>query len=384
MGSYQFYEFQAIDRSLDDRDREKLRKISSRAEITSRSMTNVYNYGDFRGDSLQLMERWFDLHLYIASWGTRRMMIRLPARLADRRQLERFVEEVDEVQFIQRGQDLIVEIEFDDEGSENRYFDEWEQGDGWLDALAPLRADLLAGDHRLLYVLWLTAVENNFLLDDAKEPLPGIGPLSSPLRKFAEFFDVDSDLVQAAAASPVRTDAEASFARAMRRAIQSLPDAEKTALLVRLVEGDVHVGPELRNRIRAAWYTEQARSGVKHRTVAELRKGASAVRQARARKKREEQRRKEEEARRAQRARLDELKRRGDRVWDEVEREIESKNAKSYDRAIEILKDLQVLAREEGKAREFYERIRSIRSRHPYKEAFLRRLTDHEIGRYYN
>ena len=124
-------------------------------------MTNVYNYGDFRGDSLELMDRWFDLHLYIASWGTRKMMIRLPARLADRQYLERFVEEVDEVQFIHRGQNLIVEINFDDEGSENRYFDEWEHGDGWLDALAPLRTDLLAGDHRLFYILWLTAVENN-------------------------------------------------------------------------------------------------------------------------------------------------------------------------------------------------------------------------------
>ncbi|MDE0106077.1 MAG: hypothetical protein OXN89_27170 [Bryobacterales bacterium] len=294
MGSYQFYEFRAIDQALADQDRERLRRISSRAEITSRSMTNVYNYGDFRGDSLELMERWFDLHLYIASWGTRKMMIRLPARLADRRHLERFVEEVDEVQFIHRGQNLIVEINFDDEGSENRYFDEWEHGDGWLDALAPLRTDLLAGDHRLFYILWLTAVENNLLLDDAKEPLPGIGPLSNPLRKFAKFFDVDSDLVQAAAASPVGTDAGASFALAMRRAIQSLPEAEKTALLVRLVEGDVHVGPELRSRIRTDLYMEQTRSGVKHRTVAELREGASAVRKARARKKREERRRKEE------------------------------------------------------------------------------------------
>ena len=186
--------------------------------------------------------------------------------------------------------------------------------------------------------------------------------------------------MQAAAASPVGTDAGASFALAMRRAIQSLPEAEKTALLVRLVEGDVHVGPELRSRIRTDLYMEQARSGVKHRTVAELREGASAVRKARARKKREERRRKEEEARRAQRARLDELKRRGARVWDEVEREIESKNAKSYDRAIEILKDLQVLAREEGKAPEFNARIHSIRGRHMYKQAFLRRLRTNKIG----
>jgi hypothetical protein len=53
-----------------------------------------------------------------------------------------------------------------------------------------------------------------------REPLPGIGPLAGPLKAFAEFFDVDPDLVQAAAlgllpaalATGVGTDSQRPFA----------------------------------------------------------------------------------------------------------------------------------------------------------------------------
>ena len=31
----------------------------------------------------------------------------------------------------------------------------------WLVAMAPLRADVLAGDRRLFYLLWLTGVQND-------------------------------------------------------------------------------------------------------------------------------------------------------------------------------------------------------------------------------
>lgn len=83
MSEYQYYEFQAIDRPLGEADRAELQALSSRARVTSTSFTNHYNYGDFRGDPRNLVERWFDLHLYLANWGTRRLMIRLPKRFLD-------------------------------------------------------------------------------------------------------------------------------------------------------------------------------------------------------------------------------------------------------------------------------------------------------------
>ena len=154
MSEYQYYEFQAIDRPLGEADRAELQTLSSRARVTSTSFTNTCNFGDFRGDPRKLVERWFDLHLYLANWGTRRLMIRLPKRLLDPSRLEVFLHGVEWVEAWESGENLIVDMHFPDEESE---YAGWEEGEGWLGALAPLRAELLAGDLRLFYLLWLTA-----------------------------------------------------------------------------------------------------------------------------------------------------------------------------------------------------------------------------------
>ena len=78
MSEYQYYEFQAIDRPLTPGEMAELRKLSSRASITPTRLQNVYHYGDFRGDPLKLMERYFDAFVYVANWGTHRFMVRLP------------------------------------------------------------------------------------------------------------------------------------------------------------------------------------------------------------------------------------------------------------------------------------------------------------------
>lgn len=80
MSEYQYYEFQAIDRPLDRAAQDALRSISSRARITATSFTNHYEWGDLKGDPRKFIERWFDLHLYRANWGTRRLMLRVPVR----------------------------------------------------------------------------------------------------------------------------------------------------------------------------------------------------------------------------------------------------------------------------------------------------------------
>ena len=89
MGYYQYYEFQGSDRRLNEADKQRLRNVSSRAEITSTSFAVQYDYGDFKGDEKEVLSRWFDMHLYLAAGGTRRLMIRLLARFARRATVER-------------------------------------------------------------------------------------------------------------------------------------------------------------------------------------------------------------------------------------------------------------------------------------------------------
>lgn len=93
MSEYQYYEFLAIDHLLDKADQAALRSISTRARITASSFMNSYKWGSFKGDPAEFMDRWFDLHLYLANWGSRRLMIRLPARRVDRSILDGFLGE---------------------------------------------------------------------------------------------------------------------------------------------------------------------------------------------------------------------------------------------------------------------------------------------------
>ena len=132
-----------------------------------------YEWGAFKGDPARLMENWFDLHFYLANWGSRRLMIRWPARLVDQHLLGAFLREVDCATLRSAGQNLILDIGVDEVESED-----WDDGSGWLAALAPLRADVLGGDLRLFYLLWLTAVEADVFEPDEPEPLPGIGPIT--------------------------------------------------------------------------------------------------------------------------------------------------------------------------------------------------------------
>ena len=48
------YEFLALDKALTSKQREELRQLSTRAEITATRFTNVYHWGSFRGDPAQI------------------------------------------------------------------------------------------------------------------------------------------------------------------------------------------------------------------------------------------------------------------------------------------------------------------------------------------
>src|SRR5262245_28264130 len=83
MSEYQYYEFRAFDKPLTEKQQAELRALSTRAEITAYSFTNEYHWGDFKGNPDVLMEKYFDAFFYIANWGTRRLMFRLPRDLLD-------------------------------------------------------------------------------------------------------------------------------------------------------------------------------------------------------------------------------------------------------------------------------------------------------------
>jgi hypothetical protein len=379
MSEYQYYEFQAIDRPLTKADRQALRDLSIRGRITATSFTNSYEWGDFKGDPAKLMERWFDLHLYLANWGSRRLMMRFPTRLIDRDRLDAFLEEVDCVRLRAVGENLILDIARDEVE-----FDDWDDGSGWLAALLPLRAEVLSGDLRLFYLLWLMAVEVDALEANETEPMPGIGPMTGALEAFTDFFGIESDLVQAAAERPAVASLDVMSSDAVRKVIAAMPDREKTRLLERLFEDDPQVAAELRATVRKGLDLKTETSPTAPRTVGELRIRADAIRLSRERaeadKVAEERRRQADAAEKALQSRLEAIRRRGESVWREVEDEIERRNSASYDKAAALLSDLRALAEKQGAIDEFLRRLNAIRERHARKERFIERLA--AIGKY--
>lgn len=376
MSEYQYYEFRAIDRPLTQGEMDELRAISSRAAITPMSFVNVYNYGDFRGDPLELMKRYFDAFLYIANWGTRELMLRLPRGALDLELAAQYM--VDESLDVHKNGDNVV-LAFHSEDEEP----EWEEGEGWLDALIPLRAELENGDLRALYLGWLAYAAAGPLVyeedgeagkgDDEVEPPipPGLRKLSPPLKKLVEFLRVDDDLVAVAARRSQEMPGPPNRSGTLERWIHDLPDADKSEMLVRVAEGaGIEVRSQILRRFREETPSPDAMaSGFTPgtRTVAEL--IAAAKERAEAERRAEKERQAKKRA-----AYLDELAGRQEQTWRRIETLIEMKKAAEYDQAVQYLADLRDLAARSGATPEFGSRLQALRARHGTKKALIGRL----------
>ncbi len=199
MSEYQYYEFLALDRPLTDKQLMELRELSARAEISATRFVNEYHWGNFRGDPRTMMERYFDAFLYLANWGTRQLMFRVPREALDPEIAGSYCY-TDAASLLETKGHLIISLYADRDPD-----DYWEEAAGRLAAMVQARSDLAAGDLRLLYLGWLLAVQSDDVDDaDTEPPVPaGLGKLSAPLRAVADFLDIDQDLLAAAAeASP--------------------------------------------------------------------------------------------------------------------------------------------------------------------------------------
>jgi hypothetical protein len=369
MSEYQYYEFRAIDRSLTEREMRELREISSRAQITPVSFINVYNYGDFRGDPEELMEQYFDAFLYYANWGTRQLMFRLPRRLVDVERASAYCLGEGAALHVK---DEAVILEFIFSAEEPDEFIDKEEGET-LSSLIPLRADLLAGDWRALYLGWLLSIEMAELDDEVTEPpVPaGLGELTEALESFAEYLRIDEHLIAVAAERSPPLQRSQPTRKEWAAWIHSLPESEKEALLLRVVaDEEPHLRGELLQRFQREVADDSSRGEMTiapPRTVGEL--------LAAAEQRGEEQRRLAAEQEAAERARyLEGLRKREPGLWRQVDELIDAKRPKEYDQAVTLLADLRDLSMWLKREPEFAARIGALLQSHRTKVGLLQRL----------
>jgi hypothetical protein len=401
MSEYQYYEFQAIDRSLSKEQMAELRAISSRAEITPTRFTNVYSYGDFRGDPSDLIARYFDAHVYIANWGSHVLIFGIPGKAVDLKTLQAYQAEGGFV--VQaRGERVIVTFESQDEDGGGWVDDD--EGAGWMGSLVSLRAEIMNGDLRAAYLGWLRGVQAEgldvevFEDDDVEAPAddddeegdgacgsqleppvpPGLRSLTGPLESLVEFLELDEDLVAVAAEASEPLAETGPSARALKEWIGDLPASEKDSLLVRLMQGDTQLQPELRRRFRDATAPRGQTTTSKRRTVRQLFESSAARSEERKRLKAEaagkERVRRAEEAARARDARLKSMIGRENELWRQTEELIGTKQQNNYDRAVQILVDLRDLAAREGTSAAFGNRVNALRASQSSKPSLMRRL----------
>jgi hypothetical protein len=339
MSEYQYYEFLALDRKLTAGEMRELRAVSTRADITATRFVNEYHWGDFKGDPRAWVERYFDAFLYLANWGTRELLFRLPPGSLDPETAEWYCPgHPAEAE----GDPLILSFTSDQDGGD----DEWVEPGGLLASIAAVRAEIAGGDHRALYLAWLLCAGSGELdYEEAEPPVPpGLGELSPAQHAFADFLRIDPDLISAAA----------------ERSAAAAP-ADDAAELLR--------------RFRAARGGEAA---AEPRTVAELLEAAERSEAERLRREKEQATRERARRERAAAAALDRrlaaLAEREDASWRRVDALAAFKSSAAYDEAARLVADLREIAVRAGRADEAQARIAALRRKHSRKWSFVRRL----------
>ena len=381
MSEYQYYEFLAIDRPLTAAEQAEVRQLSTRARITATSFTNEYHWGDFKGSPDQMMQRYYDAHLYLANWGTHRIMLRLPRALLDPEIAGQYC--VDGQVGMSTTRDyVILDLASEDEAGE------WvEDAEDSLSAIVGVRSELAAGDLRPLYLAWLSAYgawerdEDAFGDEDEDElepPVPaGLGSLTAPQRALADFLRLDSDLLQVAAeASPGLPELK-DDARALATHIAKLPVSDKDRLLTLVAEDQAaRARMELLRGLRGD--PDQQRSSRPRRTVAELLDTAAASRLQREQRAAAiaaaQQALREQQRAAARQRRLDELAHDPEAAWADAERLINTKLPAQYDAAVTLLRDLQELAQRDDQAQAFARRFAALREAHLRKPSLIARF----------
>jgi len=371
MSEYQYYEWQTLDRPLTAEEQNAVNGLSSHIDVSSTNAVVTYEWGDFKHDPLKVLAKHFDAHLYVANWGSRRLAFRFPKGLADKSAIEPYCDE-DHLTLTTIGDTLILEFQLD---REDDY--EWVETDGVLATLARLRDDIIQGDYRALYLAWLKVMElesgdyedededdPDAFAADREPPLPaGLRQLTAPLKRFMEFFGVDSHLVKAAAAASV--ESQSTTQKDFRPLIARLSRAECDDFLLKWINGEPGASAALKKKL-LSFTKGAAASQAEQRTIGELREAAETLAQA-------EQRRQAETARKKHIADMQSLAAREAQVWQEIETLLQEHRPKNYDAATALLLQLQQLAEFQKTQRTFASRVQELSERYKGRGALITR-----------
>ncbi len=370
MSEYQYYEWQTIDRILTHEEQIEVQGLSSHIDVTTSQAIVEYHWSDFKHDPKQVLLEYFDAHLYMANWGSRRLIFRFPKGLMDEATLEPYCVPY-HISFETSGDYQVLDIELDEE-----------EGLGWVEANATLstftrlRDDLIQGDFRLLYLAWLKAItldpywyefvdEDEGVFDETFEPpIPaGLNNLSPALTLFTHVFDIDDFLIESAAEiSPAtKSKPEVDYGKL----VKNLSRAECDQYLAKIAGGDSGTTLALRKHL-LDFIHKSPEPSQKRRSIKSLFTRQDELQQA-------EKLRQAEAASRAHIAKMEALAKREPQIWPEIDVLLQSYTPKNYDKVTQMLVDLKRLAEFQGAQEIFQSRLDALRERFKTRSSLMQR-----------
>ena len=366
MSEYQYYEFVAVDRQLTRDEMAQLRSISTRATVSSTHFCNTYNYGDLKAEPEQMLRDYFDAFVYDSNFAYRRFMIKLPKVCFDKDNLALYFPGDNSCYRAGRDHWLIEFCYSNDEG----YDDEWNDGDseGWMGSLVSIRSELMRGDYRSLYLVWLAAIEDDDVAEGTEGiPVPaGLGDLTASQSALCDFLRLEPYLVKAAANhSPALQGIDVE--RCVSNWLNDLPLADcKTLLKVLLLdESGSKRAEQVASLLKNADDNPQVFT---NQTTAALKEQAGQLRIEGERK-----------AKEARRKKLDnhiaDIATKESAYWQRVNELFEMRGCSSvYQELAGKLSDLHLVAARDDKVSDYKKRIAALQSRYGKKQSHWRAL----------
>jgi hypothetical protein len=372
MSEYQRYEFMSIDRPLTRTQLDAVNTLSSHIEASSTHALIEYHWSGFKYDPIKVLHEFFDGFLYWANWGSPRLAFRfphaiLPADLIDGYALEDFVT------FTRYPDYDILDIHFGEMEAPNAWT-EYELG-----SLMPMRDELMEGDLRAFYIVWLAAQcmlgsydeEEDYEISVPPVP-PGFGTLTAAQYSLAELVQVPQELLVAAArhskaAAPSTGDDVAAW-------VKLLPPARQNDYLVRLAHNESGLSRLLVKELRELGQdkTRAAPSTGEHVTYSTLLAESKAI-------KAQQEREKREQEQAARLRHLQEIHDHQDAYWYQVEQAVMRGTGSGYDEALRLVVDLRAAADQFKEPQQFQDRFRAWARPHLRRPAFVKRLQDHKF-----
>ena len=385
MGTFQAYKFRAVDTPLSREAREEVSSLSSRSQVSSTSASFVYHYGDFRGNPMNVLRQHFDLYLYFANWGTKQLMIKLPIEAVDYWALKKY--EIDAsydatcgISLNKSSKHVIIDIEWNDE-----------EGGGWMDIddydlsdFVLIREAILNGDYSALFVYWLKLAEMkadpDFEYDEYDEdfkeaetetpPIPAkIIENERQLAPFAEFFEINNDLIGAAVQAAKQfenTTKEIDYAALL----QNMDETDKDTFLMQVLDGTPRVDVQLKKYLQQfAKANKTTENTTTLSAIADFQILASQERIAAER----------AEKARKHRLKVEKIAREEATIWKSVFFNLDRKTGSSYDLAVGMLVDLKDLAIYRDDLAAFQQKMNDIKKSYGRSKALERRFINAKL-----